>query len=208
VRRRIFEPFFTTKEVGKGTGLGLPMVYGIVRQHQGVIHVYSEPQRGTTFRIYLPVASDAESPPDAARRPAVPRGHETLLLAEDEPMVQSFAVRVLQGAGYTVLAASDGEQAVRLFQEHAGEISLLILDALMPKLTGPEVYRRIASGYPGTKVIFCSAFGLAAPQTSSLLEDGLRLIEKPFDAETLLSTVRQALDEKRAESPPSLALQR
>jgi DNA-binding NtrC family response regulator len=78
----------------------------------------------------------------------------------------------------------------------------------MPKLTGPEVYRRIASGYPGTKVIFCSAFGLAAPQTSSLLEDGLRLIEKPFDAETLLSTVRQALDEKRAESPPSLALQR
>jgi len=196
VRRRIFEPFFTTKEVGKGTGLGLPMVYATVRQHKGAIHVYSEPGRGATFKVFLPLNRQDQQTDAAAEAPPPPRGTETILLAEDEAMVRDLAVRILRRAGYTVLATSDGEEALRTFQQQREAIALVILDAVMPKLTGQEVYYRIQNVAPQTKVIFCSGYDPETAQSGFTVQQRLRMIEKPFLEDTLLRTVREVLDEK------------
>ena len=196
VRQHIFEPFFTTKEVGKGTGLGLAMVYGLVQQHKGAIHVYSEPGRGTTFKVYLPSGGENNEDEFAVEPRLMPRGTETILVAEDEPMVRSFAVRTLEKGGYTVLAASDGEEALRVFEENRTAISLVILDAIMPKLTGHEVYRRIKAVHPETKVIFCTGYDPETAQSSFIVQENVALIEKPFDADTLLRAVREVLDEE------------
>ena len=195
VQQHIFEPFFTTKEVGKGTGLGLAMVYGMVQQHKGAIHVYSEPGRGTTFKIYLPEGGKNREEEETKEAVPAPRGRETILVAEDEPMARSLAVRILERGGYTVLAASDGEEALRLFREHKDDISLTLLDAIMPKLTGHEVYRHIKAEYPGARVLFASGYDSETAQSGFILQERLRLMEKPFDADTLLRTVREALDE-------------
>jgi len=193
---RIFEPFFTTKEVGKGTGLGLAMVYGVVQQHNGAIRVYSEPGLGTTVKIYLPVRTAAtEDDVHEPRRPA-PGGLETILVAEDEPMVRALAVRILENAGYRVLAASDGAQALRMFAEDPEGISLMLLDAVMPALTGFEVYRRIKAEYPQARAIFASGYDPETSRSKFILQKNLRLIAKPYDAQTLLRAVREALDEE------------
>ena len=194
VKERAFEPFFTTKDVGKGTGLGLATVYGIVQQHGGAIYVYSEPGQGTVFKIYLPtVDSPAEN--GGFEQPAPARGgHETILVAEDEPVVQDIVTRVLQESGYTVLLASDGEEALRVFHENRSNISLALLDAVMPKLNGREVCRRIRAECPETKVVFCTGYDPETAQSQSIVDDNLRLVQKPVSPEDLLDTVRDVLD--------------
>ena len=202
VQRRIFEPFFTTKEVGKGTGLGLAMVYGVVQQHQGAIHVYSEVGKGTTFKIYLPMAGKSAGNGHTEDPLPAPGGSETILVAEDDPFVRDLAVRILEKNGYTVRVASNGEEALRIFEQDPAAISLMLLDAIMPKLSGHEVYRRVAAEHPQIKVIFASGYDPEAAGCKFLLEERWRLIEKPFDAAVLLHAVREVLDGQ----PPAPAL--
>ena len=195
VRQRIFEPFFTTKAVGKGTGLGLAMVYGIAQQHNGAIEVASKPGRGSTFSLYLPcgrVEPDENRPVEVRH---APHGSETILLAEDEPLVRSFTVRILERAGYRVLAASDGDEALRIFEEHQARISLAILDVVMPGPSGREVYQRLKEASPGIRVAFCSGYDPDTARSSFCVPDHVRLIEKPIDADALLLAVREVLDE-------------
>lgn len=196
VRDQIFDPFFTTKEVGKGTGLGLAMVYGIIKQHKGAIHVDSEPDQGTTFRVYLP-AHDQPVEDDPEPTPETPAtGTETILLAEDEPMVQNVAVRLLTKAGYNVIAARDGQEAIELFAEHSDSISLVLLDAVMPRMSGPEVYDYIKARKPETRIIFCTGYDRASRQMEESACAKEQLVEKPFSANLLLRTVRSVLDDE------------
>ncbi len=198
VREHIFEPFFTTKPVGQGTGLGLSVVYGIIQQHEGAIHVYSEPGRGTTFKIYLPAIEAAADAADNGPAPALFGGKETILVAEDDPMVRDIARRILEKAGYTVLLAADGQQALTQFEARRQEIAAVLLDAVMPKLTGHEVYRRIKDECPGTRIIFCSGYDPETAQSKFVGDEHLRMVEKPYDPGTLLRTLREVLD---AEEP-------
>ena len=202
VKERIFEPFFTTKEVGQGTGLGLATAYGIVEQHGGTIHVYSEPGRGTTFKVYLPTVEAAVIDDTDAERMDVPGGTETILVAEDEPIVRDFAVRVLREAGYRVLDASNGEEAMRVYQDHRNSIALLLLDAVMPGLTGHQVYDRVRADDQDVKVVFCTGYDPKTARSSFMKQENLRVIQKPFDPDTLLQTIREVLD---AEEPCQLA---
>ncbi len=191
---RVFEPFFTTKAEGKGTGLGLAMVYGIVAQHEGAIRVYSELGKGTTFKIYLPICErKAETVGDLVEGP-VTGGKETILLAEDDRMVRNLAVRVLEEAGYTVLAANDGAEAVRLFRREAGEADLLILDVVMPRQGGYQAWQEIRRIRPGVPVLFTSGYSENAIHTGFILKEGLRLLQKPYLPNALLRAVRDLLD--------------
>jgi CheY-like chemotaxis protein len=200
VQQRIFEPFFTTKDVGKGTGLGLAHVYGIVQQHRGTIHVSSAPGHGTTFQIYLPTVereSDGEPPQSLVPATAGARAGaraETILLAEDEPIVRELAVRMLTAAGYTVLEAADGEEAVRLFAEHRERIALSLLDVVMPRLDGHAAFRRMCEAQPDARVIFCTGYDPETARTEGLIEARHPLIEKPYSPQVLLNTVRRVID--------------
>ncbi len=193
-RARIFEPFFTTKGLGHGTGLGLATVYGIVKHHNGLIHVYSEPGKGTQFKVYLPaIERSREIVEPRIERDAV-GGSETILVAEDDEMVRELVVRLLEGAGYTILSARDGEEALRVFEEHANLIDLAILDVMMPKLSGREVMDRIQSGYPCMRFLFSSGYSENAIHTDFVIKEGLNLITKPYHREDLLRAVREVLD--------------
>ena len=172
------------------------MVYGTVRQHKGAIHVYSESARGSTFKVFLPLDQKSRGEEAVLEVPLPPCGTETILVAEDEQMVRELAVRILQRAGYTVLAAADGEEAFRTFEAKRETIALVILDAVMPKLTGQEVYRRIHDVAPQTRVIFCSGYDPGTAQSSLMREQRLRMIEKPFLEDSFLRTVRDVLDEQ------------
>jgi PAS domain S-box-containing protein len=194
IQPHIFEPFFTTKEVGKGTGLGLALVYGVVRQHQGAIHVYSEVGMGTTVKLYLPPGGSAAEQHRVEEACPAHRGHETILVAEDDPAVRKLSVRALRRAGYTVLAAADGEEALRTFQARRGEIALVLLDAIMPKLTGNAVHRRIQEMAPGTKIICCTGYDRETARSDCLACESLPVVQKPFTDRTLLFAVREALD--------------
>jgi CheY-like chemotaxis protein len=194
-QRHVYEPFFTTKGLGKGTGLGLSLAYGVLQQHKGAIQFHSRPGEGTTFDVYVPCGSQAPETAAAAPRQQAPRGKETILVAEDEPLVRDLAVRVLRHSGYTVLTAADGAEALRAFQEHCRDISLVILDAVLPKLSGREVCARIKTGRPDAKVLFASGYDPETAQSDFIAEQRLRLIEKPFTADALLRAVREVLDE-------------
>jgi PAS domain S-box-containing protein len=195
-RARIFEPFFTTKEVGRGTGLGLATVYGIVKQHNGLVHVYSELGKGAEFKVYLPsVKGVSDSAEDA--RPAPPKGGaETILVAEDEPPVLKFITRMLTKAGYTVLPAHDGKEALRVFNERFESIDLVILDVMMPGLSGREVMDVIRKQHPDVLFLFSSGYSESALHTDFVIQEGLRLIQKPYRTDDLLREVRTILDEK------------
>ena len=198
LQQHIFEPFFTTKDVGKGTGLGLALVYGIVRQHRGAIHVYSELGMGTTFKLYFPAGHDEAEYGCTEEGPLALLGRETILVAEDEPLVRDLTVRTLEKAGYTVLAACDGEEALRIFRDNHDTIALVVLDAIMPKLTGHEVHRSIKQISPDTKFVCCTGYDRETARSECLVHDNVPLIQKPFTSHTLLSTVREVLDARTA----------
>ena len=190
---RVFEPFFSTKPKGKGTGLGLAVVYGVIKQHDGLVHVYSEPGKGTTFKIYLPIVERTASSVGPKHTPSQTRGSETILIAEDETMVRDLAQRILARAGYRVIAAKDGAEACALYAQHAAEIALAMLDVVMPQLGGRETYARLVLQRPNLPVIFCSGYAGSALD-SEALAPGARLLAKPYGADELLESVRQALD--------------
>jgi PAS domain S-box-containing protein len=199
VKSRIFEPFFTTKEVGKGTGLGLAMVYGIVKQHNGYIHVYSETGQGTTFKVYLPLIASPADDETTHRDDAVKGGSETVLLAEDDSSVRKLTKSVLEDFGYTVIEAVDGEDAVRKFNENRDTASLLVLDIIMPKKNGKETYEEIRKIKPGIKTLFTSGYTADVMHQKRILETGLDFIVKPTAPTAFLKKVRQVLDRPNAE---------
>jgi signal transduction histidine kinase/CheY-like chemotaxis protein len=190
----IFEPFFSTKEVGKGTGLGLATVYGIVQGHDGMIQVASEPGQGTTFQIFFPSFEKKDTSGTSQIEEPVPHGQETILVAEDNEMVRNLVKLVLEQAGYQVLAAEDGQEAVSLFERHAQNIHLLFLDVVMPNLGGREVLERIRKIRPSVPVLFASGYNEDAIHTDFVLKDGFHFVQKPYQVKDLLQKVRTALD--------------
>ncbi|MCG2723061.1 MAG: PAS domain S-box protein [Thermodesulfovibrionales bacterium] len=195
-REKIFEPFFTTKEMGKGTGLGLAMVYGIIKQHDGYINVYSEPGKGTTFKIYLPLIKSGVEEEKPADLSVAERGTETVLVAEDDVQVRDLTKCVLEGSGYQVLDAEDGEDAMRIFKENKDRIQLLILDVVMPKKNGKEVYDEIKKIRPDMKAIFTSGYNAELIHKKGILEKGFGFIVKPSSPQELLKKVREVLDNR------------
>jgi two-component system cell cycle sensor histidine kinase/response regulator CckA len=192
---RIFEPFFTTKELGKGTGLGLATVYGIVRQHGGFVHVFSEPGTGTSFRTYFPVSTEASAAPDRIEdvRP-VHGGTEMLLVAEDHDGLRQLAQETLTNLGYQVVLAGDGEQAVQEFQAHRDQIDLVILDVVLPKLSGPEVYARICRERADLPAIFATGYSPDFALLHKVQQQGLPVLQKPYSPRDLARKVRETLD--------------
>jgi PAS domain S-box-containing protein len=195
-RLRIFDPFFTTKDVGKGTGLGLAMVYGVIKQHNGLITVDSEPGKGSCFRIYLPLlpGDNGSLEEVLAAAAVVPRGTETVLLAEDDDTVRSLTRRMLEEFGYRVIEACDGEDAVQKFNEHADAVSLAILDVVMPKKNGMDAYRELQKLRPGIKALFMSGYTADIIEKRGILDKGMLFISKPASPDDLLRIVRKALD--------------
>jgi PAS domain S-box-containing protein len=193
-RAKIFEPFFTTKEQGRGTGLGLATVYGIVRQHEGMINVYSEVGKGSLFSIYLPTAESAQEEITAEEQVPVPGGRETILLAEDDEPLRFLTTEMLKPAGYRVLVAVDGEDALRLYRDHEKEIDLLLLDVVMPRKGGRCVYDEIRAVRPDIPCLFMSGYSENAVHTNFILNQGFKLIQKPFKSNDLLKMLREVLD--------------
>jgi PAS domain S-box-containing protein len=203
-RERIFEPFFTTKEPGRGTGLGLSIVYGIVKQHNGYVTCYSEPGKGTAFKIYLPVIKQESAKKETASRLPVMGGTETILIAEDDGAVRELLKKILEQFGYAVIEARDGEEALRRFKENRDRVQLLIFDVIMPKKNGKEVYDEIRKIRPGVKIIFTSGYTADILHKKGILEEDLNFVSKPVEPTELLRNVRNALDGKnRPEITPS-----
>jgi PAS domain S-box-containing protein len=194
VQAHIFEPFFTTKEQGKGTGLGLAMVYGIVKQSGGYIWVYSEVGRGTTFKIHLPRVDEKLEPVEAPRRPAGRRGTETILLVEDEAAVRSLVCGVLEGGGYKVLAARNGEDALLVSEQHKGPIHLLVTDVVMPEMGGPELAEHLRPYHREMKVLYISGYTDDAIVHHGVLGSSAAFLQKPFTPDVLAHKVREVLD--------------
>jgi PAS domain S-box-containing protein len=196
----LFEPFFTTKAMGKGTGLGLATVYGIVQQNHGFINVSSDPERGTTFTIYLPryVGEAQLAEPSVHSRPA-PRGRETILLVEDEPAILKMATRMLEQQGYTVLAARTPGAAIHMAGEHSGEIHLVVTDVVLPEMNGRDLATSLLSIHPFIKCLYMSGYTTDVIAHHGVLDEGVHFIEKPFSNQGLAAKVRQALasDERR-----------
>ena len=192
----LFEPFFTTKKAGKGTGLGLSMIYGAVKQNNGFINVYSEPGKGSTFRIYLPrhAGEKEQKRAEETELPAL-KGRETILLVEDEPMILELAVTILEMQDYTVLQASTPGEAIRLAREHAGKIHLLLTDVIMPEMNGRELAKKILSLYPDMKRLFMSGYTADVIAHHGVLDEGVHFISKPFSVKDLTAKVREALDD-------------
>jgi len=197
-KKKIFEPFFTTKEVGKGTGLGLAMTYGIIKQHDGFINVYSELGKGTTFRIYLPLIKTAVVDHDRLIALEYPiGGSETILVAEDDQNLKKLTVLILEQMGYTVITANDGNEAVIKFIEHQGRIQLLLFDVIMPKKSGKEAYEEIRRMNPDIPVIFASGYSPEMLHEKSLIGEGTALIYKPVSPQNILKKVREVLDGRK-----------
>jgi CheY-like chemotaxis protein len=195
ILNHLFEPFFTTKKVGEGTGLGLATVYGIVKQNDGFINVYSEPGRGTTFKVYFPKAVRLPAEEKKIVPPAPPKGGtETIFLVEDEPAVQKLTKIMLERLGYTVIAASAPNSAIRLAGEYAGEIHLLLVDVVMPEMTGRDLSEQLHSIRPNLKRLFMSGYTANVIAHHGVLDEGVHFIQKPFTAKMLADKVREALE--------------
>jgi CheY-like chemotaxis protein len=193
-RERIFEPFFTTKEVGKGTGLGLSMVYGIVKQHDGYIDVHSELGKGTTFKIYLPIFPSKVEEEKIPEPSDIKTGKETILVAEDDIHVRELVKQLLEIFGYNVIVAKDGKDAIDAFRKNMDKVHLLLLDVIMPKKNGKEVYDEIKKISPDIKAIFISGYSADIIHNKGILEEGLDFLSKPILQEILLNKVREVLD--------------
>lgn len=191
---RVFEPFFTTKEVGKGTGLGLSIVYGIIKQHNGYITLYSEPGRGTTFRIYLPLTDAAALVQGQAPSAPPRRGSETILLAEDDAEVRDITKNILTEFGYTVIEAVDGEDALNKYLENRSRIQLLLLDMIMPKKNGKMVYHEIRAAGSEVRVIFLSGYPPDMIFKNVMLDRGVELLMKPVSPQNLLRKIREVME--------------
>ncbi|MEZ4405524.1 MAG: ATP-binding protein, partial [Polyangiales bacterium] len=193
VQARLFEPFFTTKEQGKGTGLGLSTAYGIVKQSGGHISVYSEVGHGTVFRVYLP---RVDARPETARRSDIgqPGGTETILVVEDDERLRAAVTRILSGKGYRLLVAGDGASALKLLGEHEGPVHLVLSDAIMPGMSGPEAVREVQRCSPETRALFMSGYTDHAVLREGALQSRVNFIQKPFAPHALLRKVREVLD--------------
>jgi CheY-like chemotaxis protein len=191
---KLFDPFFTTKDVGKGTGLGLPTVYGIVKQNRGFVDVCSEPGHGSTFRIYLPRHGGevVEEQKRGTDQP-LPGGNETVLLVEDEPMLLNLGKDMLERLGYTVLPAVAPAEALRIAGEHAGEIHLLITDVVMPEINGRDLAVKLSAFYPDVKRLFMSGYTADLIAEHGVLDEGVQFIQKPFSMKDLAAKVRESL---------------
>jgi CheY-like chemotaxis protein len=194
IQKRIFEPFFTTKEMGKGSGLGLSTVYGIVKQSGGNVWVYSEPARGTTFKVYVPEAPASARPSAVAAREQLVRGEGQLLLVEDEPGVRAIARQILQRCGYHVTVASDGADALVKYQRETGQFDLVITDVVMPGMTGSELIARLRADRPDLRVLYTSGYTEDAVIHHGVAA-GAHFIAKPFTPSALARKVRQVLED-------------
>jgi CheY-like chemotaxis protein len=195
VTTKIFEPFFTTKEPGRGTGLGLAMAYGIIKQHEGYVNVSSESGRGTTVDIYLPLVASKETaslPPFAAN--SLPGGTETVLVAEDDENLRKLTAAILGEYGYRVISAEDGEDAITKFGDNKDRVQLVILDMVMPKKGGNEVAEEIRRVSPGVKILFASGYTADRNLRQMALGEGMNFIMKPLTPKDLLVKVREMLD--------------
>jgi nitrogen-specific signal transduction histidine kinase/CheY-like chemotaxis protein len=191
----IFEPFFTTKETGKGTGLGLATVYGVVKQNNGFVNVYSEPGFGTTFKIYLPRHADRALQKTEELRPKTSaRGSETILLVEDEQAILKMTTKLLEKMGYSVISASTPGEAIRLAKEHPGRIDLLMTDVVMPEMNGRDLARNLLSIYPDIKRLFMSGYTANVIAHHGVLDEGVHFIQKPFSMDDLAVKLREALE--------------
>jgi two-component system, cell cycle sensor histidine kinase and response regulator CckA len=194
---RIFEPFFTTKGTGRGTGLGLSTVYGIVRQSGGYVAARSVVGQGTTFVVYLPVTGEVDSPAAKAPAPRASGGNETLLLVEDQPEVLQMAVRALRAEGYMVIEATDGQEALELLRNSGLPVALVITDLALPRLDGMGLARELTVLLPGVPVLFMTGYTSSEMMRRSALVRGHPLLEKPFTSNELARRVRVALDARR-----------
>ncbi len=194
IRNRIFEPFFSTKTKGKGTGLGLAVTYSIVKAHGGWINLYSEVRRGSEFRVYLPAVTAESAPAEThVEKQELPRGTETILLADDEELIRALGSSILTGLGYNVITAVDGEDAVRVYRECGADVALILMDRVMPKVDGIEAYGRLKVMNPDVKVIISS--GYAADEANGLRESGvLGFLNKPYRVAEMAKLVRKAID--------------
>ncbi|MGC2474480.1 MAG: ATP-binding protein, partial [Candidatus Sulfotelmatobacter sp.] len=192
---RIFEPFYTTKEVGKGTGLGLSMVYGIVKQSGGYVWVYSEPNQGTTFKIYLPRVDQPVEDMAPDKQPVnVMRGTETILLVEDDPQLRQLSSSVLSHCGYNILTASTPEEGLAICEVNHNDIRLLVTDVVMPRINGRQLAQRVARMRPKIRVLYISGYTDNAIVHYGVLDPGLWFLPKPFTISSLVAKVREVLD--------------
>jgi CheY-like chemotaxis protein len=194
----IFEPFFTTKDENKGTGLGLSTVYGIVKQNNGFINVYSEHGNGTTFKIYFPRHEGASGTPK--KEPAVEiysSRNEVVLLVEDEPSVKEMSKAILEQLGYRVFSASTPAEAIQLAEEHGGAFDLLITDVVMPGMNGRELEKHLHSHYPDLKVLFMSGYTADVIAHRGVLDDGVQFIQKPFSLKGLGTKIREIIENEK-----------
>lgn len=192
----LFEPFFTTKDLGKGTGLGLATVYGIVRQHGGLILVDSHPGKGATFQVYFPAQHGVHEPSTSDVGEQLLRGSETILLIEDHDGLRETVQEMLGNLGYRIIPASDGQKAVDLFKEHSGRIDLVITDVALPIQNGIDAYMEISTMRPETRVVFTSGFAPKSADMNALLEKGAKFLQKPYNLSKLSRVIRDALDRK------------
>jgi CheY-like chemotaxis protein len=194
-RSRIFEPFFTTKERAKGTGLGLSTVYGIVKQSGGFIWLYSEPGKGSTFKVYLPRTEDREDPREKEVLVVEDlRGKKTVLVVEDDESIRKLAIVILGQYGYTVLSAGDGVEALTVSETHEGEISLLLSDVVMPRMGGGELYKQLRLQRPDIKVLYVSGYTDNAIVHHGVLESGVAFLQKPYTLISLARKVKEVLE--------------
>jgi len=194
-RVRIFEPFYTTKAADKGTGLGLSTVYGIVKQSQGFIEVYSEPGHGATFKIYLPRIEAAPVRPKAAMPPALSQGSETILVVEDDDMLRPLTVYILERHGYKAMEARNGGEALLLCEQHQGPIHLMLTDVVMPRMSGRELADKLRPLRPEMKVLYMSGYPYDPITHHGVLDESIVFIQKPFKPGALTRKVRELLDD-------------
>jgi CheY-like chemotaxis protein len=204
---RIFDPFFTTKELGKGTGLGLATVYGIVKQTGGYIWVYSELHKGTIFKVYLRRVEQSAEPTklDTLDTTAL-RGHETILLAEDSRDLRDMAREYLESVGYTVLEAASGKEALQRAKDFEGRIHLLLTDVVMPEMSGPELAGQLRALFPGIKVILTSGYTDVALAPQGVLDPAVAFIQKPYRPKALALKIREVLGESDSKRESAVAV--